>query len=360
MTADSVLIMGASGQIGGALVTVLRKQYPDLPITVFLRTHALDSAIASLGNVSIANGDFENPEGLAALEDTVSKHSVVINAATSRFLGPNEAVLRGLEKYKSTNNKNAILLHLSGTGNFSDNTRTGEYHATGEVDGLKLPFDDTDPTAVRGINAQHLPNGASDEVLMAAANGGKASVYFVCPCGVYGASEDHIGLLADSEEGRKYGNTPGVWAGWMLSNIQTLGFSPQVGEGSNVFRTVHVDDVVSLILHVYAKAVKDRDARDDFNGQSDTYGLEEVYSNLYIADGNKHTSSEISEIFSRAAVKLGYAQGLNGAVEVRSVPYGEAGTTARYLAGNMLFEAKNAKKLGWEAKAKGLAETLLG
>lgn len=359
MSMDSILLLGASGQVGGALLPILRKQYQSNPITVFLRTHALNSAIESLTNVTIVHGDFETSEGLASLEDLVSRHSIVINSATSRSLDVNEAILRGLEKYRTFTKTNGILIHLSGAGNFSDNRQTGEFHSTGEVAGLQLPFDDTDPAAVRKISAHHIPNGASDEVIMAFANKGKANAYLVCPTGIYGASQHHIGHLSATEEGRRYATTPGAWAGLMIENIKQKGFSPQVGQGKNQFFTVHVDDIVSLIMLVYAKAIRERDEKDSSRGNSGidgTYGLDDVYSNFYVGAGNKHTSSEIAELFATAASKLGIA---NSELEVKSVPYEEAGLTARYLAGNMLLEAKNAQKLGWVPNGKGLVETLM-
>lgn len=359
MSTDSLLLLGASGQVGGALLSVVRKQYQSHLITVFLRTHALDSAIETLPKVTIIYGDFDTRDGLASLEDAVSKHSIVINAATSRDPIVNEAILRGLEKYRVITKKNGIFVHLSGVGNFSDNREMGEFHSTGEVAGLQLPFDDTDPAAVRQINANHLPNGASDEIIMAFANKGRANVYIVCPAGIYGASQDHIGRWAATEEGKKYARTPGVWAGWMIENIKQKGFSPQVGRGKNHFYTVHVDDVVSLIMLVYAKAILERDDKDATRGYSNvsgTYGTDDVYRNFYIAAGNKHTSSEIAELFAKAAGKLGAA---SSEIDVKSVAYEEAGLTARYLAGNILLKGKNAEKLGWVSKGEVLSETLL-
>ena len=355
MTTDSILIIGASGQVGGPLLTVLHKRYQSIPITVFLRTRALDSTVETLSNVSVVHGDFETPEGLALLEEQASKHSIVINTATSRFLDMNEAILRGLEKYKATTSQNPSFVHITGTGNFLDHSETGEFHSNGEVAGLRLPFDDADPAAVRKINVDHMPNGASDEAIMSFANKGKANVYFVCPSAVYGTSKDHVGRLATTEEGRRYATATGLWVGSMLFNIREKGFSPQVGPGKNQFFIVHVDDVVSLTMLVFAKAIRERDGKDDNTGKRGAYGIDDVYSNFYIAAADKHASSEIAEVFAKAAGKLGIA---DGELHVKSVPYEEAGPIASYLSSNMLIQVNNAKKLGWVPKASGLAETL--
>lgn len=56
----SMLFLGASGQTGGPFLTVFRKRYPEIPITVYLRSTALDAAIQALGGTTIAHGDFSD------------------------------------------------------------------------------------------------------------------------------------------------------------------------------------------------------------------------------------------------------------------------------------------------------------
>jgi nucleoside-diphosphate-sugar epimerase len=349
MSTNSLLLLGASGQVGGALLSLLRKQHSSLPITVFLRTQALDSAIQTLPNMTIIHGDFGTPEGLSSLEAAVSKHSITINSATSSNVAVNQAILRGLNTYKATTQRKAILIHLSGAGNFADNSTTGDFNSSGEVAGLALPFHDTDVNAVSKINAHHVPNGACDEIIMAFAHQGKANAYFVCPVGIHGASANHIGLAASTPEGKKYAQAPGVWAGFMAAIIKKFGFNPIVGPGKNIFYTIHVDDVVSLTLLVLEKAVRERD--------NESYKPKDVYSNFYIAAGEKHTMTEISGLFAKAAGSAGAAK---GELEVRSVKFEDAGPLAMYLAGNMLIVPENAEKLGWKVEGKSLEGSLLG
>ena len=85
----------------------------------------------------------------------------------------------------------------------------------------------------------------------------------VCPAGIYGNSAHHIGRSVGSASSR----AAGVWTEWMLRNVTEKGFSPYVGEGTSVFRAIHVDDVVRLIMLVFDKGLDLRKGykREDVN-----------------------------------------------------------------------------------------------
>jgi hypothetical protein len=293
--------------IEGGFVKVFRETYPDVRTTVYLRTTVLDEAINSLPNTTVVHGDLE--KDLDQVKSLVSEHDIVMNMANSRDSGINGTILDGIRSRKSSGKK-GMLLHLSGTGNFSDNAQEGVPPTKGEF------FVDTNPEQVRKIDHTMEPNGASDEILIKAALDGEAIVYFVCPSGIYGASENHVARLA-GESAAKYYNTPGVWAGWMIGNIESLGFSPYVGPGNNLFPTVHADEVVSLIMLVYKRMVE--------VGQK--YEPEDVTKNFYIGSSGQVETKKIAEIFADMMARKGkISQAM-----ARSVPYDQAGTTARYV-----------------------------
>jgi hypothetical protein len=287
------------------LLSKFRKTYPSTPITVFLRTTVLDSAISNLGNIEIVQGDFQ--ANLSDLENLVSKHSIIINAATSTDPVVNAAILRGIStRHKS--GKKTILIHVTGAGNFVDEGKTGIYNE--EI----IAFNDSNPNHVRKINASMAPNGPSDEIILRAAANGEVNAYFVCPVGVYGSSKDHIAHSA-GPTGAKYANTAGIWANWMMDNVTELGFSPYVGPGTSVFYTIHVDDVVSLILAVYAKAIE----------VGDNYQPKDVYQNFYLGADEKHQAKFLATSFAKAMARNGKVPN----AEARSVSYDEAGITKR-------------------------------
>ena len=321
----SILFLGASGQVGGAFLTVFRKAYPKDPITAYLRSTALDDALTALGYVTIEHGTFEEYD---RLEDLAANHEVVINCAASFNPPLTSRILEGIRNTKAVKApKKPVLLHLSGTGNFVDHSRTGEYLPNGKR------FNDGNPDDVRKIDASYPPNGPTDELILAAAAKGEVNALTVCPGAIYGQSTDHIGASI----GAAAGKAAGVWVLWTLNNVKTLGFSPYVGPGTSIIRLIHVDDVVSLMMLVYQKALE----------TWDTYKPEDVYSHFYLCVDEALESKKVAQAFGEFL----HGEGMIASPVPRQVSYEEAGKTAFYIAGNTMVQETKAKELGWEPRA---------
>lgn len=263
----------------GAFLNVFRKTHPNVPITAYLRSTALDAALTALGNVTIIHGTFEEYVRIEGLSAT---HSIIINCAASFNMPVTEAILKGIHVTKILSKP--ILLHLSGTGNFVDHSKLGAYIPK------EHPFNDSNPDHVRKIDASYPPNGACDGLILAAAARGEVNAFFVCPGGIYGTSSNHIGLTVGAASAK----APGVWVLWNLENVQELGFSPYVGPGTSINRLVHVDDVVDLMMLVFQKAL------DTW----DTYKPEDVYSNFYIAANEAPEAKPVAEAFGNLLFRM--------------------------------------------------------
>ena len=329
----SILFLGASGQVGGAFLTVFRRTYPHDPLTLYLRSTTLDEALRGLGNVTVEHGTFEEFD---RVEELASKHEIIINCAASFNPPLSAAILKGIERNDVVKapHKRPILLHLSGTGNFVDHSQTGEYLPEGKK------FNDGNPEHVRKIDANHPPNGATDELILSAASKGVANAFFVCPGGIYGQSADHVG----SSIGDPSAKAAGVWVKWTLDNVTKLGFSPYIGPGTSIIRLIHVDDVVSLMMLVYRKAVE----------TWDTYRPEDVFSHFYVCVDDVVESKMVAEAFG----DLLHRQGKISSPTPKQVSYDEAGTTAFYSAGNTMVEPVKAKSLGWEPRTPAFLDAL--
>jgi nucleoside-diphosphate-sugar epimerase len=291
----------------GPFLKVFRQAYPDLPITVLLRTTVLDDAMSKLGNVTIVHGDLE--KDVDKLKSLVSEHDIVVNMANSRDVPINSVILDGLRNHNDKSKK-GIIIHLSGTGNFVDGAEDGILSTAAGI------FVDTNPDQVRKIDANYPPNGASDELFLKAALAGEVITYFVCPAGIYGTSKNHVAHDA-GEKGAKYANTPGIWTGWMMENVETLGFSPYVGLGNNMFWAVHVDDVVSLMMLVCKKIIE--------TGQN--YAPTDVLHNWYVAATQHPEPKKVAEAFGKMMARKGKI----AKNDVRQVPFDQAGITAKFV-----------------------------
>lgn len=291
-----------SNQVIGAFISLFRKQYPEIPTTFFLRSTELDGALKALGKTTIIHGVFDD---LDKVEELAATHSIVLNCAASMNTALTEAILRGTRARKAKTGRNSVLYHLSGAGNFVDNSKTGNYIPT------EHRFNDASPDDVRTITATNQPNGPCDELIFKAATAGEVNAYFVCPGGVYGHSPDHIGRSV----GAASAFTTGVWADYMFRNVEDLGFGAYVGEGTSLFGIIHVDDVVSLMLLVFQK-VLDTD---------DTYQPEDVYRNWYNGIDKEEPSKKLATAFAQVQ----YRRGKIPSPSTKSVPYEEAGFVAR-------------------------------
>lgn len=297
-SSQSLLLLGASGQCGGPFLTRFSAAHPSLPITVFLRTTVLDSALLTLPNLKIVRGTFSD---LSTLTSLAASHSIIINSASSMDTALTTAILAGAKERKAQTGGNSILLHLSGSGNFAVGPFTGESNTEA------TPFNDTDPHAVRKIDKTYLPNGPCDELIFRAAATGDVNAYFVCPGGIYGASSDHIARRSEDPLAKGFANAPGVWVKWMVENVENLGHSPYVGEGTSVFRVVHVDDVVDLMLLVAELTLEDKE-----------YEAEDVYRHFYLCVDEELRNRDIAVAFAEVLGK-----------EAKSVRFDEAGTVAK-------------------------------
>ena len=280
-------------------MTVFRKTHPSIPITAYLRSTVLDAALTALGNFTIIHGTFEEH---SKIEELSATHSIIVNCAASFNLPVTEAILKGIRATKVPNKP--ILLHLSGTGNFVDRSKLGTYIPQ------EHPFNDSNPDQVRKIDASYPPNGACDQLILAAAAKGEVNALFVCPGGIYGTSENHIGLTVGAASAK----APGVWVLWNMENIQELGFSPYVGPGTSIIRLVHVDDVVDLTMRVFQKAL------DTW----DTYKPEDVYSHFYIAVNDAPEAKPVAEAYGELMFRMGKI----ASPVPKQVTYEEAGKVA--------------------------------
>lgn len=137
------------------------------------------------------------------------------------------------------------------------------------------------------------------------------NAFFVCPGGIYGISANHIGRSV----GDVSASAPGVWQTWFEHGVETLGFSPYVGEGTSINRLVHVDDVVELMMLVLKKAFK----------TWNSYESEDVFKNYYIAvEKEPYEAKPIAEAYA----EFMWRRGKIAKAVTRSVKFEEAGAAA--------------------------------
>ena len=145
--------------------------------------------------------------------------------------------------------------------------------------------------------------------MLKAASAGIVNGFIICPGGIYGLGAENA--VTDDTAAPSLG----VWASWTVQNISSLGFSPYIGEGTAVFPTIHVDDVVQLLFLIFEKALD----------MWDTYELEEAYKNFYLGVDERHGGRTLTTAFAEFVS----ATGKLDPVQTKQVTFEDAGTVAR-------------------------------
>ncbi|KAI0038117.1 hypothetical protein FA95DRAFT_1600200 [Auriscalpium vulgare] len=126
---STIFLLGATGYVGGSVLTALRDQRPDLEITALVRNPAHAGAIRATG-ASVIPGSFGDAK---LVEDQVYAHDVVINTADSNNVKLMEAILRGARRRYDEGKKQSVLVHTSGVAVLLDGGREGKFDMSGKI-----------------------------------------------------------------------------------------------------------------------------------------------------------------------------------------------------------------------------------
>ncbi|KIW78506.1 hypothetical protein Z517_08343 [Fonsecaea pedrosoi CBS 271.37] len=317
----SILLFGVTGLVGSHLVLALKREYPQLPVTVFLRNNTLDKYLYETAGVKrIVHGTFDEKDKITAL---AREHDIVINVGSSWDVPLSEAVVAGLNQQPQEKKK--TLIHMSGTGNFVDKRWTdGAFHAETKI------WDDCSPEDMKLINPSML-NGGPDTVVLTAGKTSNIGTYIVFPSGIYGEAAGPIPAL-------------GVIQLIYREKAKELGFVPYVGDGSALFNCLHVNAIAPFMLKVLDLALHEE------------YPQGSVYERCFLIGGPEVSWKKASDAFAKTL----YAEGIVREPRARSVALEEAGggELPMLMASNMRFVSRRAEKLGYKHNEVGLVEFL--
>jgi len=127
MSPPTVLVLGATGFLGGHLLELLNIRHPELRLICLVRdpTPGKNAALKRLNSqVEILEGTLEDGDVISGAAGYVD---AVIHIAHSDHVASVEAILRGLKRRTAKNSqKRPLYLHMSGLGIIADNVR-GEH-----------------------------------------------------------------------------------------------------------------------------------------------------------------------------------------------------------------------------------------
>ncbi|EXJ69102.1 uncharacterized protein A1O5_08037 [Cladophialophora psammophila CBS 110553] len=306
----SVLLFGATGLIGSRLAVHVKKAHPEWPLTVFLRNTNVDEWFRATVNADrIVHGSISDIDLVRSLS---WEHDIVVNAISSFDGGFINNVISGMEDRPE--HAKGTLIHISGTGNFIDNGKSGNFNPDSKV------WNDDNEDDIRQI-VRGMFNGPTDVPVLEAGVRGKIITYVVCFAITYGSN---IGPAPNL----------GVAYNIFTSNAKQHGFVPYIGDGSAIASTVHVEDAVPFLTKIIGIAGTEKPTGS-------------AYSRYYILHGERVAWKELSSVLA----KILHAKGVVASPEPKSVPAAEAGEgeIGLLIAANMLVQGDRAARLGFRA-----------
>jgi nucleoside-diphosphate-sugar epimerase len=315
-----VFVLGATGYIGGAILTAFLHAFPQFSYKALVRNPSSFPAIEALG-VRVIKGSHSD---LAIIRDEASTSDIVVNCADADDLPLTEAILEGLKKKKERSGGGLpILLHTSGTGILTDKP-TGEF-----TDWAKRIWDDNNPDDILGIKDDQLHRNVELKIFEAARKKLIAS-YIIAPSAIYGVAH------------KNPVNKISIQVPLIIRTAVEKKQAVYLGKGSNRWNNVHIDDLADLYILVLQHALQNKS----------TVIPEEEY---YWGSVNDHAWGDIA----RLAGQILHKRGLVNTPEAKSVTKEELTEEFLvYVGHNSRSVANRGTKLGWKPHRKTIEENL--
>ncbi|KAM0255354.1 hypothetical protein ACHAQJ_005874 [Trichoderma viride] len=331
MAPKKVLLTGATGYIGGSVLTLLLDStHPDIKsfsYTVLVRQPEHAEYYKSQGITPIM---FENLDQAELLKKAASEHDIVINTASaSRPIGA-RALIEGLAERKKLTGEPVWFIHTSGTSSIGNRPVSKIY--TQE----DAPFEFNDKT--QDIHAYELkreehekyPQRTGDVAVVTAGEEFNVPTYILMSPTIYGTGTGAF-------------NKRSVQVPFLARRAVKKGYAEYIGEGTGVWDHAHIDDTAELYELLLEKL---------FAQASVPFGRR----GIYFAGNGRHLWKNLSE----GIAKAGFAAGVLKEAKARTIGLKDLasdtpGGNEQYLelgfASRSVTNAELTREvLGWEPK----------
>ncbi|ORY01295.1 hypothetical protein BCR34DRAFT_606010 [Clohesyomyces aquaticus] len=317
-THKSVLILGA-GLIGRHVIDLLLAS--GLSVTAYVRHTELAATLEALG-ASTVLGTLEDHDSITA---QVAQHNVTINTTSSDDISSVQAILSGIRQ-RISQGLHSTFIHTSGTGVLVDDAK-GRYKSD-------MVYRDDDPKDIDALPPTAMHRDVDLAIVHAAHEfGEKARIAIIIPPVIYGFNPAHNRLSMAFPR--------------LVRFALKHGYSGHVGEGLNVWGAVHVAD----LAQAYLTLISGLEALEPSALVANPY--------FFVDNGHEISWREVAEHVGRILYKMGKIS----SPDVRTFdPAGYADLfgpmTEKAAGGNARAYGVRLRKMGWEANAKGVWESL--
>ncbi|KAH8734050.1 NAD dependent epimerase/dehydratase family protein [Ilyonectria robusta] len=279
MPATKILITGATGYIGGSVLTTLLEStdanIKTSKISALVRKQDQADLLSAKGVNAIL---FSGLDDTAVVRDAASKHDVVINTAKAFHSLAAEALILGLADRKKETGRETYLIHTSGTSSLGDHPITGTFTETrvlsdkDNVYAYERSREDLEPYQQR----------TTDLVVFEKGEAANIKTYIIMSPTIYGP-------------GSGFFNRTSIQIDGIIRAARRDGFASVIGTGAAEWDHVHISDLVGLYELILTRLLAGGDLPSNKRG---------IYFN-----GTGHQSwREISERIAKEGRALGYLE----------------------------------------------------
>eukprot|EP01088_Endostelium_zonatum_P013426 TRINITY_DN27991_c0_g1_i2.p1 TRINITY_DN27991_c0_g1~~TRINITY_DN27991_c0_g1_i2.p1 ORF type:complete len:343 (+),score=82.55 TRINITY_DN27991_c0_g1_i2:28-1056(+) len=322
MSTKKVLIIGATGYIGGTVLAKLLQQ-PNIlqiySISVLIRDPNQSSLFQPLGVQTIVGSLSDS----SLLTQISSQHDIVLQLADADHLDGTTAILSGLHLRSSTSKSPVYYLHNSGTGVLADSSYG--------LSSTTTIYTDSSMDQISSIpdSAPH----RNVDILVLSSGNDTLKTLIICPPLIYGKGLGLVKILSQQIP---------VMIQAALKNDQGKVYVP--GQGKNVWSNVGVEDLGDFYVMILRRLV-------EMNGEGVKVNGEGYY---FVESGDEESFERIGEEIVEGLKK----EKKEKQWEVENVErerwekvFGKPeGYVKLALASNSRSRAEKARKLGWEPK----------
>ncbi|KAJ8085183.1 hypothetical protein PM082_003971 [Marasmius tenuissimus] len=327
-TKTVVLITGATGYIGGSVLTqllALPNASSKFEFRAIIRNSDKAQKLRDLFGVNAIQGSHLDRELMVR---EASQADVVLAMADCNNTEAAGAILDGLKKRYEATEKAPILVHTSGTGVLGDN-------ACGESSDVIWDDANIAQMATVAPNAFHRP---PELKVLDADQEGYVKGYIIAPSAIYGIPKS---LLVDAG----IQNIRTEFFTYVMTGAIPRGQGFIIGKGNNILPAAHIDELVDVYIKLFTAAIDDKD------------GIPHGKEGYFTVGADEFTFYEVAEATSKALNELGRLKGTSTdptpiTKEECAKYYGPmADTMYIFLGSNSRCISTRAKnQLGWTPK----------
>ncbi|KXH51856.1 hypothetical protein CSAL01_13510 [Colletotrichum salicis] len=320
-----ILLLGASGYIGGSVLTTLTKSRDPLlsecDFTVMVRQESHAKFFEEQGLKPVL---FSGLDDLETIEKIAAEHDIIINTGSTFHTAGAKATLAGLQKRMKSTGRQTHLIQTSGCGSLADRSTSNRYYETRVFSDKN---DDIYEYEKGRESLEAFPQRTTDVTVIEEGERLGVRTYIMMSPIIYGLGSGAFNRASMQIEA-------------LVRAAHRDGFVSVIGKGAGEWDYIHVDDMSSLYEMIVGAVLQGKSLPSNKRG-------------IYFGESGHVSWRMISEHIA----EVGYEMGLLSTKEVRSITLEEAaGKLFRFdadvtelgLASRSRTRADLARELGWK------------